>query len=504
MMNIRWFSLVSATLFALTAAAYEGPTFKVSAWRGETCHANIPDRLTGEMARMNAAEMAVVPGIEIALFEVRDVPYPAKPHGSRFDRRLDLVTPFVPGGRQNAAPTICQVRVATDVKPGKYAIGPLQVQVIDRVLPPAAEWKYFLDLWQHPWAVARYFGVRPFSAEHYERMKPVLRTLAECGQKALTTTLLDLPWNHQCYDAYHSMIGRVRKADGTWTFDYRVFDEYVEFGRQCGIGPDIACYTMCPWGYVVRWQDEKGETHRVTAKPGTPEFEDYWGDFLVDFAAHLKAKGWFDDTYIAMDERSPKDVKIIAEYIQQKAPGLKISMAGNRKPSEFAGITIDNYCQAIFHMSDEFLSELSERRAKGYRTTCYVCCSPAHPNTFMMSEDDEAFWLTAYAGLAGFDGFLRWAANSWPVDPYANAGFGGWKAGDTFLVYPQGEYSMRLLSLRAGVVAAEKLRILESMGHSSKSIPAARQKYGYREALDPNYDCGGFRREIEKIANWPK
>ena len=46
---------------------------------------------------------------------------------------------------------------------------------------------------------------------------------------------------------------------GEWKFDYSIFDEYVEFGRSCGIGPHIACYTMCPWGYLVSWEDEKGE-----------------------------------------------------------------------------------------------------------------------------------------------------------------------------------------------------------------------------------------------------
>ena len=84
------------------------------------------------------------------------------------------------------------------------------------------------------------------------------RALAESGCKALTVTLLELPWNKQCYDAYRSMIGRVKKADGSWTFDYRLFDEYAAFGRKCGLGPDIACYTMCPWGYMVSWKEESG------------------------------------------------------------------------------------------------------------------------------------------------------------------------------------------------------------------------------------------------------
>ena len=44
-----------------------------------------------------------------------------------------------------------------------------------------------------------------------------------------------------------------------------------------------------------------------------------------------------------------------------------------------------------------------------------------HPNTFMDSPYDEGFWLGAYPAMVGFDGFLRWAANSWPKDPYGNA-----------------------------------------------------------------------------------
>ena len=101
---------------------------------------------------------------------------------------------------------------------------------------------------------------------------------------------------------------------------------------------------MCPWGNRVSWQDESGKTVWVEAPPGSKEFKDFWGDFLVDFSAHLKAKGWYEDTYIAMDERKPEDVKIIADFIQEKSPGMKIAMAGNCNPSKFKGIQIDNEC----------------------------------------------------------------------------------------------------------------------------------------------------------------
>lgn len=29
--------------------------------------------------------------------------------------------------------------------------------------------------------------------------------------------------------------------------DFRTFDEYVRFCLDCGLGPDISCYSPCPW-----------------------------------------------------------------------------------------------------------------------------------------------------------------------------------------------------------------------------------------------------------------
>jgi hypothetical protein len=127
----------------------------------------------------------------------------------------------------------------------------------------------------------------------------------------------------------------------------------------------------------------------------------------------------------------------------------------------------------------------------------------------MDSPIDEGFWLGVYPAMAGFDGFLRWAANSWPKDPYDDASFKTiskgtlqWRPGDTFFVYPGGELSARMIALRAGVVAAEKLRILreEGVDVSGKSAALA-AKYGYREACANKMDFSDFRREVEMLVN---
>lgn len=477
---------------------YHGPTFEVSSWKGEVSYHKIHDKFAGEVSEYVQKGCSSKDGVTVEVMSVAPLMYNNFPGSDHLSRRYDIVY----GNARGCFPKkVCKVTVDKDAKAGKVQFGPMTVRVVDRVLPPPAEWKYFLDLWQHPWAVSRYFGVEPFSDEHFEKMAPVYKTLAECGVKALTVTLLDYAWNHQCYDAYGTMIGRVKNDDGSWSFDYTIFDKYVEFGRRCGIGPDIACYTMCPWGYVVRWQDAEGNTKSATALPGSEIFNDYWGAFLVDFKKHLIEKGWFNDAYIAMDERAPKDVAIIAKFIREKAPGMKIAMAGNRKPSDFNGIVIDNYSQYLSYITPEFLSEIPDRRKNGWKTTLYVCCGPERPNTFMSSADNEAFWLGVYPQLCGLDGFLRWAANSWPKDPYVDASFGDWKAGDTYLVYPEGEYSARLLSLRSGVVAAEKLRILKESGAGEKKLKEFSANFHHSKAERKDFDFTSCRSAIENFVN---
>lgn len=462
--------LVSVSAFARTQ--------DVALWRGET-----------QVFRLQSfAKLAGTPpeGVTMRCGVIRDVDYRESPEAIRWqqachelfgpggldiDRNLRALHKYTVADRVDfsvaaakGCPRVVEFAVSAGAKPGEYRLGDVKLRVVDRVLPPAKEWKYFLDLWQHPWAVARTAGVKPFSKEHYAKMRPLWEMLAAAGGKALTVTLVDQPWNHQCYDAYESMVAKARRADGTWDYDFTLFDEYVAFGRSCGLGPVIACYTMCPWNYLVEWTDEKGEVRKAQAKPGTPFFEEYWGAFLPVFARHLKEKGWFEDAYVAMDERSRENVLAIWNLLKEKAPGLKIAMAGDKRPSEMDGIDIACYSQGASHLTPEFLKEVPSRRAKGQITTYYVCCWPPRPNTFMSSSAGEAYWCGFYPALAGLDGMLRWAYNSWGEDPMNDMSYDNWLAGDVALVYPDGSPSWRFVELRRGVVAAEKFRILSEAG----------------------------------------
>ena len=496
MKNITPFILLAA----LPAFAYEGPFQEFAMWRGEETIVRLSNNLEGELAAIPTNDE-----VKVELRALLASAYTSRSMGSQLAFRYDCCAELPDGDcspNTDRGPIYLKISVPENAKPGVHDLGPVHVRVVDRVLPKPADWKYLLDLWQHPWAVSRLCECQPFSDRHYRKMEPIWKTLAWCGVKPITTTLVELPWNHQCYDAYHSMIRHVKHADGSWSRDYKLFDEYVAFAKKCGLGPRIDCYTMCPWGYVIRWENDQGEICRGEAKPGSELFSEFWGAFLPDFAKHLKDKGWFDNTFIAMDEREPEDMRIISEFIREKAPGLKIQTAGNQNPANFKGITVDSFCVGLDHITPEFLKETENRREQGLVTTFYVCCGPAQPNTFMTSGNDEAYWLGAFPAMQNLDGFLRWAANSWPRNPMSDAAFGWWAPGDTFLIYPEGFLSARLIHLRAGVVTAEKWRILTEQKLFEKERGELAAKYGdYSKAMKGELDLHRCREELTALVN---
>ncbi|MDF2441656.1 MAG: hypothetical protein JWN98_2640 [Abditibacteriota bacterium] len=354
----------------------------------------------------------------------------------------------------------------------------LNLEVLPAKLPPPAQWKFHLDLWQHPWAIARYHGVQPWSEAHWSLMRPILTELANAGQKIVTTTVTHLPWNHQNFDAYHSMVTRTRQPDGSWKFDYSIFDRYIEFAQSCGIRQQINCYTLIPWHNTYYYTDARsGDFVSFTAQPGSKEYEEFWGPFLKNFQAHLKAKGWLSKTMMAMDERPPVPMRAAIALVKKYAPQLRVSLAANEAPSHFSDLELDEFSIILNQADPDLLRDIAQRRKENKITTFYVCVGPPRPNTFVTSPAAESVWLGYYAASNGFDGFLRWAYTNWPRDPLYDTSFGSWPAGDTHLIYPGPRSSIRWELLRDGIEESEKLRVLRQQAPLSPTVITALEQF---------------------------
>lgn len=98
---------------------------------------------------------------------------------------------------------------------------------------------------------------------------------------------------------------------------------------------------------------------------------------LKSFAQHLKEKGWFEITHIAMDERLMKDMQETLKVIRKADKDFKVSLAGTYHPELVD--ELDDYCITI---AERFPPEtIDSRREAGKVTTYYTCCSEPRPNT---------------------------------------------------------------------------------------------------------------------------
>lgn len=372
---------------------------------------------------------------------------------------------------RSTQPVWLNVWVPADARSGKYkgtlmVSGknfeamklPFEIEVVNRTLPEPQKWAFHLDLWQNPYAVARYYQVPLWSKEHFDAMRPIMKMLANAGQRAITASIMHKPWAGQTEDHYDSMIFRMKKLDGTWVYDYTVFDKWVEFMmNEVGIKDLISCYTMIPWALSFDYFDQAtNRVQLIKAAPGEEAYAEYWGTFLKDFSRHLREKGWFEKTAISMDERPMEAMREAIKVIKAADPEFKITLAGNYH-EEIQG---DLYYLSIPY-GNQFPEEVkAERERKGQISTVYTCCTEAFPNTFTFSEPAEAAWTVLHAVAGGYDGYLRWAVNSWPMDPLRDSRFRTWAAGDTYSIYPGPRSSIRFERLVEGLQDCEKIHIL--------------------------------------------
>ncbi|WP_298064339.1 glycoside hydrolase domain-containing protein [uncultured Rikenella sp.] len=345
-----------------------------------------------------------------------------------------------------------------NLKPMKLA---MQVDVVDRTLPKPEEWKFHLDLWQNPYAVARYCRVPLWSKAHFDAMRPLMKRLRDAGQKVVTATIMHKPWAGQTEDFFDSMIAKTKKIDGSWTYDYTVFDKWVDFMlNDVGIDAQIDCYTMIPWALSFDYFDQAtGRVLFVDAAPGDSVYTGYWLPFLKDFSRHLRERGWFDRAAISMDERPMRSMQEAIKLIREADPEFKITLAGNYH-DEIQG---DLYDLSIPYTHRFPEAVRAERKAGGRVSTVYVCCTEAFPNTFTFSPPAEAAWLPVHAVAGDYDGLLRWTYNSWTDDPLRDSRFRTWAAGDCYIVYPGDRSSIRFERLIEGIQDAEKIRILREV-----------------------------------------
>ncbi|MBO5134272.1 MAG: DUF4091 domain-containing protein [Bacteroidaceae bacterium] len=384
---------------------------------------------------------------------------------------IDLDKPHVVPAMETR-PVWCTLEVPRGIEPGRYTTRlevvdengsivkqlVLHVNVNHRALPTVAEQKFHLDFWQQPYAVSRYHEVERWSDAHFEALRPYLAALARAGQRTVSAIMFYEPWGKQSHDKFDPMITTTRKADGTWAYNYDIFDRYVLLCEEFGIDKQINCFSMVPWDMSFRYFDEaSGEYRYITTKTSTEEYRNLWNNFLKAFKNHLIEKGWFDKTNIAMDERSEADM--LNAYNIANALGFKMALAGNYHASLCD--KLQDFCVALGQDKKFTDEQLASRKAKKQITTVYTSCADTEPNIYSNSLPAEATFLPLYAAANELDGYLHWAWINWDEHPLTDSRFRMFGAGDTYCFYPGPRSSIRYERLIEGIHQYEKVQILK-------------------------------------------
>ena len=465
----------------------QGNTWEVTAWKGEKVHTqilvwtkkSIPELsfTTGDLAdekgniiNSESIKAAFVRYVMTDEFgegcgERKTTDYDS----SLVEDPIDIIDK-ISVEANSVQPIWLSIQVPGNIQAGKYSGNititakekydlKITLNVLDHLLPTPDQWKFDLDLWQSAYSIAIVHDVPLWSDEHFSIMKPYFTMLAAAGQKIITANIINQPWGTgHIYYKDPTLIEWIKRKDGTWTFDYSIFDRYISFMMDCGIMNRINCYSMVTWDLsFIYFNETTGKESSIKAEPGSPEYTEYWSTMLKDFTKHLKEKGWFDRTAIAMDERSMESMKAVIALLKEIDPEWKTALAGDYHP-EIAEEIYD-YCLIVTQKFDE--NVLKERKASGKPSTYYTACGEEYPNGFTFSPPAENTWIGWYASSAGFTGYLRWAYNNWTEAPLFDTRFRTWPAGDCYQIYPGPRTSIRFEKLIEGIQDFEKIRILQ-------------------------------------------
>ena len=410
-------------------------------------------------------------------------------------------------------PVWCTIEVPRDIEAGEYTTAlevlnendevvkslALTVNVNSHSLPTVANQKFHLDLWQQPYSVSRYYKVERWSDEHLEALRPYLAALGRAGQRSVTAILFYEPWGEQTHDLFDPMIQTTKKSDGSWAYDYTVFDKYVELCAEYGIDKQINCFSMVPWDMSFRYYDEAtGSYKNIKTTTGTSQYRELWTSFLTAFKAHLQEKGWFEKTNIAMDERAESDLN--NAYAIANGFGFNCALAGNYH-SSLCG-TYRDLCAQLGQEHMFTADQLASRKAKGWITTFYTSCANSEPNIYTNSYPAEAAYLPIYAAQMNLDGYLHWSWINWDEHPLTDSRFRKFGSGDTYCYYPGNRSSVRFERLIEGIHQFEKIHILrEEYKNDSEKLAALNALLGRFSGQIAGEDCAALVNDLEDFLN---
>ena len=173
------------------------------------------------------------------------------------------------------------------------------------------------------------------------------------------------PWGGQTYDPYETMITWVRKIDGSWWFDYTIFDKmggvHDRYGNKKG---DRMLFHDSLETVFPLFRPSHQQHERIKIQTGRAGLSRPMVKYAERLCCSLKIKGWFDITHIAMDERPMPDMLKALKIIREADPNFKVSLAYSLHKE--LSDELNDYCIAIAEKFSEEMKTETESRRKNH------------------------------------------------------------------------------------------------------------------------------------------
>ncbi|SDA78113.1 hypothetical protein SAMN03080617_02283 [Algoriphagus alkaliphilus] len=253
--------------------------------------------------------------------------------------------------------------------------------------------------------MADYYQIKPWSEKHWEIVGIMFDQLDQINQHSITTSVFWDLYNTKIRPLDEMMIQVSKSVNGTFSYDYSVFDKYVEMAHSKGITKQISVHNLFPWNSFLFYFDEATSTiQSIHNQPGTPEYQSFWKPFLLDFFKHLIEKGWMEMTVLFVDERDPNVTLELAKWVKSISPSFKMGFAGDFYP--FLSEWMEDYSMPVNVVVDP--GEMDKRILSSKKTSLYTSCfeRPNQPNVLLTSDLRDIFFITQLSKAKGYDGML--------------------------------------------------------------------------------------------------
>lgn len=179
------------------------------------------------------------------------------------------------------------------------------------------------------------------------------------------------------------MITWLLDDSGKWSFDYSVFDRFVETCFKHGIDRRIDAFSLSPFNHktdrreVIYRHKETNAADTLYYDQFAPAYKEIWKSFLRDFESHLTSKGWLDKTYLSFDESPHEVIESILGIVGDSAPVFlqQFSIAGRKEASALAKSfsLFYSFLPEKLTGDDETTAWLQDRKKIRIRSRTFIC-----------------------------------------------------------------------------------------------------------------------------------